>query len=571
MNITTILENLAPLSEQYGSGDPRLDLSIILFILIAVALVLIVLSLFGGRRNREQAMSSSPLPEGLDRLTALAGKFEKLEMNANASRTEVMREVELLKVRVERVEEQVGLTDTSLSSEADGQDATDHIESATSEGEKSLASATAELTKVDLVEGESTEAELNEEVSRPTSVVSSSAPSIVPSSTAPAVDDVGVHEAADHDTRPTTIVEPQSLVSTSEETQEEAVTPRAEEKATSSKGLSAGLTKTRSGIFRRIKEVFSGRLVIDEETLEELQAFLVSTDLGLKMVQSLTERLRQGVKRGDAVTEEALTETLQGMVLHRLKEVGTDVKPILPVRRHDGPLVVMMVGVNGVGKTTTTAKLALQWKQEGAKVLMVGADTFRAAASAQLQKWGEELDITVHTGGEGAKPAAVVYDAMEKANAERYDVVLIDTAGRLHTKGNLMQELEGIKNIVRKNQLDAPHEVLLVIDGTTGQNALQQAKEFHSSVHLTGLVVTKLDGTARGGMVVAVQDEYGVPVRYIGMGEAADDLRPFEISSFVDALFDREAVSELSAPSAHGKRRRRRREEEQHTSADQLA
>lgn len=551
MNMTILLEKLAPLSEQYGSGDPRLDLSVILFVLIAVALVLIVLSLFGGRRNREQSSSSSPLPEGLDRLTALAGKFEKLEMNANASRTEVMREVELLKVRVERVEEKVGLTDTSLSSEADGQDTTDLHGEVHGEGSEVLASSPVELT---------------EEVSRPTSVVSTPAPSTVS-----AVDDVGVHEAADHDTRPTTIVEPHSLVSTSEESQEEAVTPRAEEKATSSKGLSAGLTKTRSGIFRRIKEVFSGRSVIDEETLEELQAFLVSTDLGLKMVQSLTERLREGVKRGDAVTEEALIETLQGMVLHRLKEVGTDVKPVLPVRRHDGPLVVMMVGVNGVGKTTTTAKLALQWKQEGAKVLMVGADTFRAAASAQLQKWGEELDITVHTGGEGAKPAAVVYDAMEKANAERYDVVLIDTAGRLHTKGNLMQELEGIKNIVRKNQIDAPHEVLLVIDGTTGQNALQQAKEFHSSVHLTGLVVTKLDGTARGGMVVAVQDEYGVPVRYIGMGEAADDLRPFEISSFVDALFDREAVSELTTPSAHGKRRRRRREEEQHASADQLA
>lgn len=557
MNINTLLEKLAPLSEQYGSGDPRLDLSILLFILIAVALVLIVLSLFGGRRNREQAMSSSPLPEGLDRLTALAGKFEKLEMNANASRTEVMREVELLKARVERVEEKTGLADTSLASEAEEQGTTDHIHSVTSEGEGTLASTPVELTTV-----ESDAVESTEEVSRPTSVVSSPAPSTVPPSTVPAVDD---------NDRTTTVIDTHSLASTSDETQRSTVALRADDTTTPSKGLTAGLTKTRSGIFQRIKEVFSGRSVIDEETLEELQAFLVSTDLGLKMVQSLTERLREGVKRGDTVTEEALIETLQGIVLHRLKEVGADVKPIVPVRRHDGPLVVMMVGVNGVGKTTTTAKLALQWKEEGAKVLMVGADTFRAAASAQLQKWGEELDIAVHTGAEGAKPAAVVFDAMEKANTEHYDVVLIDTAGRLHTKGNLMQELEGIKNIVRKNQLDAPHEVMLVIDGTTGQNALQQAKEFHSSVHLTGLVVTKLDGTARGGMVVAVQDEYGVPVRYIGMGEAADDLRPFEITSFVDALFDREAVSKLSAPSAHGKRRRRRREEEQHASPDPRA
>ncbi|MGA1192002.1 MAG: signal recognition particle-docking protein FtsY [Bdellovibrionota bacterium] len=551
MNITTILEKLAPLSDRYGSGDPRLDLSLLLFMLIVIALVLIVLSLFGGRRNREQATSSSPLPEGLDRLTALAGKFEKLEMNANASRTEVMREVELLKARVEQVEEQTGLVDTSRASEAEGLGTTYLQEPAISEGEEALASSPVELT---------------DEVSRPATVVS-----LPPAPMIPAADDIELDTAAQHDIRPAAVINVHSVVLTGEETQGKAGTPRADDKTTPPKDLSAGLTKTRSGIFRRIKEVFSGRSVIDEETIEELQAFLVSTDLGLKMVQSLTERLREVVKRGDTVTEEALIETLQRIVLHRLKEVGADVKPIIPVRRHDGPLVVMMVGVNGVGKTTTTAKLALQWKQEGAKVLMVGADTFRAAAAAQLQKWGEELDITVHTGGEGAKPAAVVYDAMEKANTERYDVVLIDTAGRLHTKGNLMQELEGMKNIVRKNQLDAPHEVLLVIDGTTGQNALQQAKEFHSSVHLTGLVVTKLDGTARGGMVVAVQDEYGVPVRYIGMGEAADDLRPFEITSFVDALFDREAVSELSAPSAHGKRRRRRREEDERTLADQLA
>ena len=557
MNITTTLEKLAPLSEQYGSGDPRLDLSIILFILIAVALVLIVLSLFAGPRNREQATSSSPLPEGLDRLTALAGKFEKLEMNANASRTEVMREVELLKARVERVEEKTGLADTTRSSQAEGLEPVTRSEMPGSEEEEVLASSPVELTTVESVLVESTEVESTEEVSRPTPVVSPPPPSTVP--------------AVDDNDRTTTVIDTRSLASTSDETQRSTVVSRADDKTMPSKGLTAGLTKTRSGIFQRIKEVFSGRSVIDEETLEELQAFLVSTDLGLKMVRSLTERLREGVKRGDTVTEEALIETLQGIVLHRLQEVGADVKPIIPVRRHDGPLVVMMVGVNGVGKTTTTAKLALQWKQAGAKVLMVGADTFRAAASAQLQKWGEELDIAVHTGAEGAKPAAVVFDAMEKANTEHYDVVLIDTAGRLHTKGNLMQELEGIKNIVRKNQLDAPHEVLLVIDGTTGQNALQQAKEFHSIVHLTGLVVTKLDGTARGGMVVAVQDEYGVPVRYIGMGEAADDLRPFEITSFVDALFDREAVSELSTPSAHGKRRRRRREEEQHASSDQRA
>jgi len=511
-----MLQKLMNIIEQYGSGNPQFDLSLVLFVLIAFAIGLIALSLFAGGRKKKSSLDT--ISEGRDRLTALAGKFEKLEMNANSSRTELRREVELLKGRVEKLEQGAGIAFTPPVGDPEILE--------TDEGVAVSSADDIEQNSIEMA------APKGMKIDKPS-------------------DDVGGLS--------------ESVASEDRVASEERVARKdrelKDEKSAEPKSLSSGLTKTRSGFFRKMREVFSGRSVIDEETLEELQAFLVSADLGLKMVDSLIERLREDVRRGDAVTEEALLETLRANVSTRLQQVGLEVHPIEPTRRDGGPTVVMMVGVNGVGKTTSTAKLALQWKLKGAKVLMVGADTFRAAASLQLQKWGEELDIAVHVGDEGAKPAAVVYDAMEKANMEQYDVVLIDTAGRLHTKGNLMQELEGIKNIVRKSQPDAPHEILLVIDGTTGQNALQQAQEFHSSVRLTGLVVTKLDGTARGGMVVAVQDELGVPVRYIGIGEAAEDLRLFEVSSFIAALFNREDISELSAPSAHAKRRRRRREE----------
>ena len=195
------------------------------------------------------------------------------------------------------------------------------------------------------------------------------------------------------------------------------------------------------------------------------------------------------------MTQESLLQKLEVKVESVLSEVSNSVVALEPKRRSDGPLVVLMVGVNGVGKTTTTAKLASKWKKEGAKILLVAADTFRAAAVEQLKSWAGDLELDIAAGSENAKPSAVVFDAMERANKDSYDVVLIDTAGRLHTKGNLMQELEGVKNVIQKHQSLAPHEVILVVDGTSGQNALSQAREFNSAVPLTGLVVTKLDGT----------------------------------------------------------------------------
>jgi fused signal recognition particle receptor len=277
------------------------------------------------------------------------------------------------------------------------------------------------------------------------------------------------------------------------------------------------------------------------------------------MTDTLVQNLREGMSRGEEVNEDSLLTSLK----ERVGEILTADSPgrlaIEPKKVGDDPRIVMMVGVNGVGKTTTTAKIADVLTKQGAKVLMVAADTFRAAAVDQLKTWGERIDVPVVSGPENAKPATVVFEAMERCKKDDVDVVLIDTAGRLHTRSNLMQELEGVGNVVTKHFADAPHEVLLVVDGSTGQNALSQAKEFNEAVDLTGLVVTKLDGTPKGGIVVAIKDALGIPVRYIGVGESTADLREFVAEDFIEALFDKSQVTELEEPSAHAKTRRRKR------------
>lgn len=327
--------------------------------------------------------------------------------------------------------------------------------------------------------------------------------------------------------------------------------------------LSKRLQKSRLGLFERIRSVFAGKPKLDESMLEELQALLISSDLGVKTVESLIEEVRAEVQRGDEVSEGGLTAALKLKVLNLL-ERGAPLNPVIrPLKRDGGPLVVMMVGVNGVGKTTTTAKLAAQWRESGAKVLMVAADTFRAAAVDQLVTWGERVGVPVVTGAPEAKPGTVVFDALARAKAEEIDVVVIDTAGRLHTKANLMQELEGVRNIAERQVPGAPHETVLVVDGTTGQNAIAQAREFNAAVPLSGLVVTKLDGTPKGGVVVAIKSELGIPVRYIGVGESAEDLRPFIPRDFVEALFDTSGIEGAEVASAHGEARRRRRRDTQ--------
>lgn len=302
--------------------------------------------------------------------------------------------------------------------------------------------------------------------------------------------------------------------------------------------LSLRLQKTRRGILGKIKKVFGTKPELDESMLEHLEAHLIFADLGIQTVAPLMEELRERVASGNTVTERDLKGLLKASITEILEDnVEGDLR-IIPARKSDGPMVVLMVGVNGSGKTTTTAKLAASWKSMGLRVMMVAADTFRAAAVEQLCYWGKELDLPVVYGESEVKPSTVVFDSMERARKEDIDVLIIDTAGRLHTKSNLMQELEGIQNVIKKHQPDAPHETLLVVDGSTGQNAVNQAIEFNSAVPLTGLVVTKLDGTPKGGVVVAIKSEIGTPVKYIGVGEGQSDLRFFDITEFVNALFE---------------------------------
>lgn len=283
------------------------------------------------------------------------------------------------------------------------------------------------------------------------------------------------------------------------------------------------------------------------------------------MVTSLISELKEDASTARGLSESQLLAHLKSKIRSLLvadQPLVAGINPLqLKEKGEEGPLVIMVVGVNGVGKTTTVAKLAHNFKQRGAKVMLAAADTFRAAAVEQLKHWGEKISVPVICGMENAKPATVAYDAMLAAKKENFDVLIIDTAGRLHNKSNLMQELEGVKNAIARHQPNAPHETILVVDGATGQNAVSQAREFNSAVPLTGVIVTKLDGTPKGGIVVAIQDEFGIPVRYIGVGESKDALKPFIADEFVEALFSTEGSTEasLSATTGQSVERRRRR------------
>ncbi|MCC7499010.1 MAG: signal recognition particle-docking protein FtsY [Bryobacterales bacterium] len=297
--------------------------------------------------------------------------------------------------------------------------------------------------------------------------------------------------------------------------------------------LKAGIQKTRSGMMERIEDAFSGRKAIDADLLEELEYALITADIGVRTVNEILETIRQRVDRsmaGDAVEVKALIRD------HLLEVLEASDRPSLVVS--DPPAVLMVVGVNGSGKTTTIGKLAHRFKSEGRSVLLCAADTFRAAAIEQLEVWGERTGIEVIRQKTGADPSAVLFDALQAARARKVDCVIVDTAGRLHTKANLMAELEKMDRTAKRVIPGAPHEVLLVLDATTGQNGLEQARKFTESSGVTGIVLTKLDGTAKGGIVVAIARELNLPIRYIGIGEKVDDLLPFEADKFVASLFE---------------------------------
>jgi fused signal recognition particle receptor len=297
--------------------------------------------------------------------------------------------------------------------------------------------------------------------------------------------------------------------------------------------LKSGVQKTREGLVSRIEDVVSGRKVIDADLLDELEYTLISADIGVSTTNEILERIRERVDRklvGDS-------SELRGLIREFLLEIlQTNDRPLASVE--NPPAVIMLVGVNGAGKTTTIGKLAAHLKGEGRGVLLCAADTFRAAAIEQLEVWGERTGIQVIRQNTGSDPSAVMFDALSAAKARQTDYVIIDTAGRLQTKTNLMAELEKMRRTASRIIPGAPHEVLLVLDATTGQNGLEQARKFTESSGVTGIVLTKLDGTAKGGVVVAIARELGLPIRFIGVGEKIDDLLPFDPERFIESLFE---------------------------------
>src|SRR5215469_9426430 len=297
--------------------------------------------------------------------------------------------------------------------------------------------------------------------------------------------------------------------------------------------MKQAVTRTRENLTDRIEEVVAFTKEIDRNTLDDLEATLIGADLGTTTTQEVLEKLREKADRKQIKNVDELKRLLKEELLAILTTANS--RPVLKV---DGtPEVILVVGVNGTGKTTTIGKLSQAFRSQGKNVLLCAADTFRAAAIEQLEIWGQRTGTEVIKTKAGGDPAAVLYDALEAANARHIDCVIVDTAGRLHTKSNLMQELEKMRRTAQRLIPGAPHQVLLVIDATTGQNGLQQAKLFTDAAAVTGVVLTKLDGTAKGGVVIAIARELGLPVRYVGVGEKAGDLLPFDPQEFVDSLF----------------------------------
>lgn len=299
--------------------------------------------------------------------------------------------------------------------------------------------------------------------------------------------------------------------------------------------LKDGLTKSRETWVQKIGSIFQNR-EWDEQSLEEMEENLLSADVGVKATQKLMETLRGLTPSGSEDLARDMSSQLQQAMVKLLQDSAAAPRlEALSVR----PWVVLFLGVNGVGKTTTIGKLAAQYKADGKKVLLVAGDTFRAAAVEQLEAWGRRAGVELIKHRAGADPSAVVYDGMQAAKSRGMDVLLIDTAGRLHTKVHLLEELKKIRRVIAREQPGAPHETLLVLDATTGQNGLPQAKIFKEATEIDGIVLTKLDGTAKGGVIISIQEELGVSVRYIGVGEDVEDLQPFEAERFVEALFER--------------------------------
>ena len=301
--------------------------------------------------------------------------------------------------------------------------------------------------------------------------------------------------------------------------------------------LDKGLEKTKESFFGKLTRAVAGKSKVDDDVLDNLEEVLVTSDVGVDTTLNIIRRIEERVERDKYVTTNELNGILRDEIATLLTENNTEDTEGFQIPTDKKPYVIMVVGVNGVGKTTTIGKLAYQFKEAGLKVVLGAADTFRAAAVEQIVIWGERVGVPVVKQQMGSDPASVAFDTLQSAVAQGADVVLIDTAGRLHNKKGLMDELSKIKRVMQKVVPDAPHDVMLVLDGSTGQNAFEQAKQFTAATDVTSMAITKLDGTAKGGVVIGISDQFKIPVRYIGLGEGIEDLQPFNRVDFVNSLF----------------------------------
>lgn len=302
--------------------------------------------------------------------------------------------------------------------------------------------------------------------------------------------------------------------------------------------LNKGLEKTRQSVFTKLSKAVIGKSKVDDEVLDELEEILVTSDVGVHTTLKIIERVESRVSRDKYLGTNELNGILKEEIIGLLQENNSGDGEDFELPKGKKPYVIMVVGVNGVGKTTTIGKLAYNFKKAGKKVVLGAADTFRAAAVDQLTIWSQRVDVPIVSQGMGADPASVAFDTLKSAVSQQADVVIIDTAGRLHNKVNLMKELTKIKTVMQKVVEDAPHEILLVLDASTGQNAIEQARQFTAATEVNALALTKLDGTAKGGVVIGISDQFKIPVKYIGIGERMDDLQIFNRRKFVESLFD---------------------------------
>ncbi len=302
--------------------------------------------------------------------------------------------------------------------------------------------------------------------------------------------------------------------------------------------LDKGLEKTKTSVFSKLTKAIVGKSTVDDEVLDNLEEILITSDVGVETTLKIIDRIQARVARDKYVGTSELNQILKEEIMGLLQENESGDGTTFDIPADKKPYVIMVVGVNGVGKTTTIGKLAYNFKKAGKKVVLGASDTFRAAAVSQLQIWAERVGVPIVQQGQGADPASVAFDTVKSAVAQDADVVIIDTAGRLHNKVNLMRELTKIKTVMQKVVPDAPHEILLVLDASTGQNAIEQAKQFTAATEVNALALTKLDGTAKGGVVIGISDQFKIPVKYIGVGEGIDHLQVFDRKAFVDSLFE---------------------------------